>query len=276
MNLNNDVNLLGIKSLSIQKRFLKMYFDANAGHIGSSLSCVDILTYVFFKLFNIKDEFILSKGHAAASLYSTLCEYGLIKEEQLDTFYKNNTYFSAHPPPNKLPKIPFATGSLGHGLSLSAGLSFGFKLSKLDNKVFCVTSDGELNEGSTWEAALFIQQHKLTNLLWFIDRNKLQGFGKTEEIIGLDLLKDKLVAFGFDVYEVDGHNFNEFLEIPVDFSKFKKPVVIICNTIKGKGWLNLENTVASHYLPIEKEDYKNFIERIDSEIEELKSMINEK
>jgi transketolase len=276
MNLNHDVNLLEIKSLSIQKRFLKMYFDANAGHIGSSLSCVDILTYVFFKLFNIKDEFILSKGHAAASLYSTLCEYGLIKEEQLDTFYKNNTYFSAHPPPNKLPKIPFATGSLGHGLSLSAGLSLGFKLSKLDNKVFCVTSDGELNEGSTWEAALFIQQHKLTNLIWFIDRNKLQGFGKTEEILGLDMLKDKLVAFGFDVYEVDGHNFNEFLEIPVDFSKFKKPVVIICNTIKGKGWLNLENTVASHYLPIEKEDYKNFIERIDSEIEELKSMINEK
>ena len=276
MNLNHDVNLLEIKSLSIQKRFLKMYFDANAGHIGSSLSCVDILTYVFFKLFNIKDEFILSKGHAAASLYSTLCEYGLIKEEQLDTFYKNNTYFSAHPPPNKLPKIPFATGSLGHGLSLSAGLSLGFKLSNLDNKVFCVTSDGELNEGSTWEAVLFIQQHKLTNLLWFIDRNKLQGFGKTEEILGLDLLKDKLVAFGFDVYEVDGHNFNEFLEIPVDFSKFKKPVVIICNTIKGKGWLNLENTVASHYLPLEKEDYKNFIERIDSEIEELKSMINEK
>jgi transketolase len=276
MNLNYDVNLLEIKSLSIQKRFLKMYFDANAGHIGSSLSCVDILTFVFFKLFNIQDEFILSKGHAAASLYSSLCEYGLIEEEQLDTFYKNNTYFSAHPPPNKLPKIPFATGSLGHGLSLSAGLSFGFKLSKLKNKVFCVTSDGELNEGSTWEAALFIQQHKLTNLLWFIDRNKLQGFGKTEEILGLDLLKDKLASFGFDVYEVDGHNFKEFLELPVDFSKYKKPVVIICNTIKGKGWLNLENTVASHYLPLEKEEYKYFIERIDGEIEELKSMINEK
>lgn len=276
MNLNNDVNLLKIKSLNIQKRFLKMYFDANAGHVGSSLSCVDILTFVFFKLFDIQDEFILSKGHAAASLYSSLCEYGLIEEEQIDSFYKNNTYFSAHPPPNKLPKIPFATGSLGHGLSLSAGLSFGFKLRNLNNKVFCVTSDGELNEGSTWEAALFIQQHKLTNLLWFIDRNKLQGFGKTEEILSLDLLNDKLISFGFDVYEVDGHDFKGFLELPIEFSTYNKPVVIICNTIKGKGWLKLENTVASHYLPFEKEEYQSFIERIDDEIEELKSKIHEK
>lgn len=275
MNSSNYINFLKIKSLNIQKRFLKMYFDANAGHVGSSLSCVDILTFVFFKLFTIQDEFILSKGHAAASLYSSLCEYGLIREEQLDTFYKNNTYFAAHPPPNKLPKIPFATGSLGHGLSLSAGLSYGFKLSNLNHKVFCVTSDGELNEGSTWEAALFIKQHNLTNLLWFIDRNKLQGFGNTEEILVLDSLNDKLVSFGFDVYEVDGHNFGEFLDLSIDFDKFYKPVVIICNTIKGKGWCK-ENTVSSHYLPLEIEDFTNFIERIDSEIDKLKSMINEK
>src|ERR1700761_1351079 len=167
--------MLGIKRDSIRNRLIRMYRQANAGQVGGSLSCLEMITFIRFGLMKTGDELILSKGHAAALLYSVLAEEGLISEDEIETFYRNGTYLSAHPPVNKIRGIPFATGSLGHGLSIAAGLGLAGKLKKNDKKIYCITSDGELNEGSSWEAALFIAHHNLTNVVWFIDRNYLQG-----------------------------------------------------------------------------------------------------
>jgi transketolase len=250
------------RALSVKKRFLGMYKAANAGHVGCSLSCAEILTFVEFGWMKEGDEIILSKGHAAASLYSVLAEAGKIDESEIATFYKNSTYLAAHPPTNKLKGIPFATGSLGHGLSLAAGLGLAATLKKTGKHIFCVTSDGELNEGSTWEAALFIAHHKLTNVVWLVDRNRLQGFGRTEDVLGLDPLDKKIEAFGFDVIQINGHDFNEFNTAKEKAAKNKKPTAIICNTVKGNNWTTYENKVDSHYLPM-KEEY----ELVMSEVE---------
>jgi len=199
------------------------------------------------------DEIVLSKGHAAALLYSVLAEDGIISEKEIETFYQNGTFLSAHPPVNKIKGIPFATGSLGHGLSIAAGLGLANKLKQSTKKIYCITSDGELNEGSTWEAALFIAHHNLQNVVWFVDRNYLQGFGRTEDTMQLDPLDKKLESFGFQVITADGHNFDNLSKAFSMFEK-KKPLAIICNTIKGKG-LAMENTVDCHYLPLTEEDF---------------------
>ncbi len=199
------------------------------------------------------DELILSKGHAAALLYSILAEDGTISAAEIETFYKNGTHLSAHPPVNKIKGIPFATGSLGHGLSIAAGLGLANKLKKNNKKIYCITSDGELNEGSTWEAALFMAHHNLNNVVWFIDRNYIQGFGRTEDTMKLEPLDKKLESFGFNVVMADGHNF-ESLQSATSALSQQKPTAIICKTIKGKD-LKLEDTVDCHYLPLTEEDY---------------------
>lgn len=260
---NELVNLLS-KALAIKKRFLRMYKFANAGHIGSSLSCAEMLTFVKFACMKDTDHFILSKGHAAAALYSTLAEAGNLSEGDIESFYKNGTYLPAHPPANKIKGIPFATGSLGHGLSLAAGFGMASKLRKDNRSIYCITSDGELNEGSTWEAAMFISQHRLTNVIWLIDRNRFQGFGSTEEVMNLDPLSQKLESFGFTVLEVDGHDFNDLLSTRKGLLEIKKPIVIICNTTKGRGW-SLENTLDSHYLPFKDDEYNAIIHFLDEE-----------
>ena len=263
MNFSNaDKNNLIIKSLNIKKRFVEMYYKANAGHIGSSLSCVDMLTSVYFNWMKSTDEVILSKGHAAASLYSLLAEDGIISEKEISTFYQNGTYLAAHPPANKISKIPFATGSLGHGLSISAGLGLASRLKRNDKKIFCVTSDGEINEGSTWEAALFISHHNLKNVIWLIDRNKLQGFGSTEDVMKLGPLDAKLIAFGFNVVTINGHDFDELNSIKEFYEKSTTPIAVICNTIKGNGWLEQQNKLACHYVPFKDNEYKEMLKSI--------------
>jgi transketolase len=246
---------LRTRALSIKRRFLKMYKAANAGHLGSSLSCAELLTVAKFSWMKGDDKLILSKGHAAACLYSVLAEAGEITEEQIDSFYKNNTILPAHPPVNKIPGIPFATGSLGHGLPIAAGFGLSAKLSGSGVKTYCITSDGELDEGSTWEAALFIAQHNLTNVRWIIDRNNLQGFGRTEEIIRLEPLGDKLSSFGFAVLTVEGHNLRDLAALSKNFDSENRPVAVIANTTKGNGWIRMADTLGCHYLPIADEDY---------------------
>jgi transketolase len=244
--------MLETKKQSIRKRLIKMYNKANAGHVGCSLSCLEMIVFVKFELMKSEDELILSKGHAAALLYSVMAEAGDLSEEDIDTFYQNGTYLSAHPPVNKIKGIPFATGSLGHGLSIAAGLGVASKLKKNTKRIYCITSDGEINEGSTWEAALFIAHHNLQNVVWLIDRNYLQGFGRTEDTLRLDPLDKKLMSFGFEVATADGHNFNS-LRTATENIQNEKPLVVICNTIKGKD-LKLQNTVDCHYLPLTEED----------------------
>lgn len=251
------------KALSIKKRFLKMYQAANAGHIGSSLSCAEILTFVKFAWMAESDEIILSKGHAAASLYSLLAEAGILSESDIATFYQNNTYLPAHPPAEKIRGIPFGTGSLGHGLSIAAGLGLAASFKNNRKKIFCITSDGELNEGSTWEAALFIAHHQLKNVVWLIDRNRFQGFGATEDVMKLESLAEKLSAFGFHVLTANGHDFNDLEKAKENYTLIEKPLAIICNTIKGKGWKAYENKMDSHYLPMKGDMFDELNKEIE-------------
>jgi transketolase len=243
------------KAFSIKKRFLGMYKAANAGHVGCSLSVAEIITFVRFNWMKDNDEIILSKGHAAAAIYSMLAEEGILSEDDIKTFYKNNTYLAAHPPVNKIKRVPFATGSLGHGLSIAAGLGLAQKLKKSDKKVFCITSDGEINEGSTWEAALFIAHHNLKNVVWLMDRNRLQGFGLTEDVMKLEPLDKKLEAFGFNVIIAEGHNFASLEEAKNKAAKSDIPTAIICNTTKGRSWKLYEGKLDSHYLPMKDDHY---------------------
>src|SRR5687768_7085526 len=150
---------------SVKQRFLTMYRRAGAGHIGSSLSCAEILVFLKFGWMRDDDTLVLSKGHAAAALYSLLAEAGALTQAQIESYYEDGTELPALPPVNAIREIPFATGSLGHGLSLSAGMALGARLSRRERRFFCVTSDGELDEGSVWEAALFIAHHALTNVV---------------------------------------------------------------------------------------------------------------
>jgi transketolase len=243
-----------------------MYKTANAGHVGTSLSCAELLTFISFGWAAQDDEIILSKGHAAALLYSTLAERGVLTEQDIDTFYKNGTTLAAHPPARGLRGIPFATGSLGHGLSLAAGMVLAHQLKNTPKHVFCVTSDGELDEGSIWEAAAFIIHHKLANVIWLIDRNHLQGFGRTENVLKLEPLSDRLRAMGFYVSECDGHNFISLANAKSELQQASLPGVIICNTIKGRGWRSLENTVDCHYLPMNDEQYELLRQTLTDEL----------
>jgi transketolase len=236
-----------------------MYKTANAGHVGCSLSCLEVIVFIKFYLMKSEDELILSKGHAAALLYSVLAEDGVISEEDIQSFYKDGTLLSAHPPVNKIKGIPFATGSLGHGLSIAAGLGLANKLKKKSKKIYCITSDGELNEGSTWEAALFISHHCLKNVVWFIDRNYVQGFGRTEDTLKLDPLDKKLESFGFEVLIADGHDFDS-LKTTVVQCHDEKPLAVICNTTKGKD-LTLQDTIDCHYLPLTDSDFQKLIQQ---------------
>ena len=237
-----------------------MYKKANAGHIGTSLSCLDILLYLFLRKMKPQDKFVLSKGHAAAGLYAVLAEAGRIDKALLDTFYKDGTSLAAHPPCNGAIKdIPFGTGSLGHGLSLAAGMAFSTRFSKKKFKVYCVISDGDCNEGSTWEAALFAAQQKLDNLIVIVDKNNLQGFGKTKDVINLDPLDKKWEAFNFDV--VSASDGNDFLSIERAFNKMKlkkskQPKCIVAHTTKGSGVSYMENKMEWHYLPMSDGQYK--------------------
>jgi transketolase len=237
-----------------------MYKKANAGHIGSSLSCAEILVFLKFAWMRDTDRLLLSKGHAVAALYSLLAEVHLLTPRQIDSYYEEGTLLPALPPFNAIPEIPLATGSLGHGLSVSAGMALGARLDRRDRRIFCVTSDGELDEGSVWEAALFIAHFKLTNVVWLIDRNQIQAIGRTEDVLALEPLAAKLRAFGFHVVDAGGHDFASLLAARDGCARIldagQAPVVIIANTVKGNGISYLRDTVDSHYLPMSDAQYE--------------------
>jgi transketolase len=262
----NELQMLEERALSVKRRFLAMYKKANAGHIGSSLSCTELLVLCRFAWMSEGDRFVLSKGHAAGALYSVLAEAGRLSEEDIDTFYEEGTFLSALPPFGAIDEIPFATGSLGYGLSICAGMAMGARFKKEHRRFFCVTSDGELNEGSVWEAALFIAHHRLKNVIWMIDRNKLQAIGRTEDVLALEPLNEKLTAFGFHVLPVDGHDFRALLaarDASISFlERNNQPVVLVANTVKGHGISFMEDTVDCHYLPLENAQYAQAVSEL--------------
>ena len=233
---------------------VKMVNKGGSSHIGSVLSIVDILAALYGRVMQYRsnepkwvnrDRFILSKGHAGAGVYAVLAECGFFNIAELDKHYQDGSIFSGHVSHKGVPGVELSTGSLGHGLPVASGMALAAKIDKKSHKIFVVMSDGELDEGSNWEAFMFASHHELNNLTAIIDRNKLQSMKTTEETLSLEPLRDKLIAFGWNVIEVDGHNHDELFSA-ID-SDTKKPKVIIANTIKGKGVSFMENEIAWHY-----------------------------
>jgi len=210
----------------------------------------------------LRDFFLLSKGHAALALYVVLCKKGFFSKKFLiNNFLKNGGRLGGHPDHNRSLGIEYSSGSLGHGLSVGAGIALGKKRNKISGNVYVLLGDGECNEGMIWESMMFASNFKLNNLTAIIDNNNLQGLDYSENIINLKPFDKKLKSFGWDVHIVDGH---DFLELKKIFNKKNtKPKAIIANTIKGKGLFSMENTINSHYETIDsKKKYEKFIKEL--------------
>lgn len=240
-------------------RLLRMHFESNAGHLGGNLSSIDIMLCLYHQTLKLNDVFILSKGHAAGALYTTLWTVGKLTEEDLSTFHKDGTILSGHPPVNRFPEIKFATGSLGHGFSLAAGIAMAKKIKQETGRVFCLTSDGEWNEGSCWEALIFSKHQKLNNLTLIVDANGLQGFGTTKEVANLDSMAEKFKSFNIPVAEINGHDIASITKALEPKKEFN---VVIAKTIKGKGVSFMENKMEWHYLPLKDDQYNHALREL--------------
>jgi len=258
-------------SKELRKKILKLKYASQGGHLGSALSCIDILNVLYFKVLNIdpanplkedRDRFIFSKAHAAGALYSVLCQRGFFPESQLVECV-DGSKIAGHAVRGSLPGIEVSAGSLGHGFPMANGMALAAKIDAAKHRVIVMVSDGECDEGTTWESALFSAHNQLDNLTVVIDYNKIQSFGRVDEVMDLEPFAKKWESFGFNVVEVDGHNFDEleraFLMME---NQNKKPNVIICHTIKGKGIKEMENTVESHYHKVTSEEYEQFLKQL--------------
>ncbi len=248
------------QSTRAKLRLLQMHFDSGAGHIGGDLSALDILLVLYHNILSPEDDFVLSKGHAAGALYVTLWSIGLLRDEDLRQFHQDATRLPGHTPASGIPGIRFATGSLGHGLSLASGLALGKRLQNMPGRVFALMSDGEWNEGSCWDALIFSNHQKLANLTFIVDLNGLQGFGSTHEVAELGSLADKFKEFGVVTEELDGHDpaaLTSALDSPIP-----GPRALIARTCKGHGVSFMENRMEWHYLPMSGEQYEQAIREI--------------
>ncbi len=247
-----------LKKLSNKLRFsiIKMSKETKSPHLASSLSCIDIIATLYNSILkinkkninsNLRDRFILSKGHAAAALYVALEYKNIITKTELKSYTKKGSLLEEHPSP-KLAGVEAATGSLGHGLSIGCGIALSSKISKKKFMTYVLMSDGECNEGSVWEAALFASAKKLSNLCAFVDYNKWQATGRSEDILKLGSLKKKFYEFGWRVLEIDGHNHFSIISACKKANReSSKPTIVIANTIKGKGVSFMENDNNWHY-----------------------------
>ena len=239
-------------------RVVKMSSKAKSAHLGSCLSCMDILVALYFDILNLdaskpkddtRDIFIMSKGHAAMSLYAVLSERGFFDKGTLEKFNIDGSLLAEHPPAKGIPGVEAATGSLGHGLPIAAGQALGMKLKSKGpsskNRVYALLSDGENNEGSIWEAAMFASSNGLNNLTVFIDYNKWQATGRSEEIMNGHDLEARWKAFGWETYRINGHDIKEILN--VGSIRSDAPIAIIADTIKGKGVSFMEDDNNWHY-----------------------------
>jgi transketolase len=243
-------------------RLLKMHFESGVGHLGGNLSSLDLLLTLYHRVLRSEDQFVLSKGHAAGALYVTLWSTGKLSDDRLREFHKDHTHLAGHPVPNGLPEISFATGSLGHGLGLAAGVALGKRLQGQPGRVFCLTSDGDWNEGSTWEALTFLSHHRLVNLTLIIDLNGLQGFGATADIANLHSLPQKLREFGLTVLEINGHDPGAILSA-LNHPPGERPSAIVATTVKGHGVSFMENKMEWHYLPMTAEQYRTAVGEVE-------------
>ena len=253
-------------SKKVRKNILKIIHKTKSPHIGGSLSCVEILVSLFFKALKVspadpanpnRDRFILSKGHACPALYAVLAERGFMTEEDLQGFAVDNGVLEQHPTRDIKSGIEVSTGSLGHGLSIGVGMALAAKKDRKNYKIYVLLSDGELNEGSVWEAAMFASHHNLDNLVAIIDYNKIQALGYTKNIINLEPLSKRWSSFGWAVSEIDGHDYSQIFKVfdKIPFST-GKPNIIIAHTVKGKGISFMEDKLLWHYRSPNDEEYE--------------------
>ncbi|MCI5538666.1 MAG: transketolase [Oscillospiraceae bacterium] len=254
------------KANELRNLCLDTTYWAGSGHIGGGLSVMDILTVLYYKYMNIKvedpkwddrDRFILSKGHAGIAYAPVLCDKGFNDKEMLKTFNLSGSKMGMHLDSNKVVGVDASTGSLGHGMSIAVGTALAARLLGKDYKTYVVLGDGECDEGSNWEAAMSASHYKVTNMISFVDRNKCMIDGRTEDVMKLEPFCDKWTAFGFIVKEIDGNNIKELCEA-IDFAlenKTDKPVMIVCNTLKGCGIDFIEDNYLWHYGAFDDEKY---------------------
>ncbi len=278
----NEEELRELESISknLRKRALTMVYKAQSGHPGGALSSIDLLLILYKKIMKLspqwkednewkkRDRFILSKGHASAALYSVLCEFGYFCPTEIDNFRQLGAKLQGHPNNEYVQGVEVPSGSLGQGLSLANGIALSLKLDKNPAKVFVLLGDGELQEGQIWEAAMTSNHYKLNNLVAIIDRNRLQIDGDTEDVMGLEPLADKWRAFGWEVIETNGHDYQEIYEAyqkaSLLGSQKASPVVIIANTIKGKGVSFMENNAGWHGKAPSEDEFNRAIDELKS------------
>ena len=250
------------KAKEIRRDIVDMVYHAGSGHPGGSLSCADIMTVLFHEKMNLdEDKFILSKGHCAPTYYSCLASIGKIPHEDLITFRKIDSYLEGHPS-NKINGIDVSSGSLGQGLSVANGMALAKQLDGERGKIYCMLGDGEIEEGQIWEAAMTANKYSLNNVVAFVDYNGLQIDGNIMDVKGVDNLKEKFEAFGWNAQEIDGHDMQAIIEAIDNTNNSDKPNVIIAKTIKGKGVSFMENQVGWHGKAPNEEEYKQAMEEL--------------
>ncbi|GLI84688.1 transketolase, N-terminal subunit [Rossellomorea marisflavi] len=273
-----DIKALERKATEIRKLLVEMIFEAGTGHTGSSLSNADILTVLYYHVMKVdpknpewedRDRYVQSKGHAVESYWAVLADKGFIEKEELKTFSQYGSRLIGHPN-NKVPGVEMNTGALGHGLSVSVGMALAAKMDKRSHRVFTLMGDGELAEGSVWEAAMAASQYKLDNLIGIIDRNRLQITGKTDEVMDNEPLDKKWESFGWEVIQVDGHDLEALIRVFDGLPGVAgKPTMIIANTLKGKGISLAEGVPSWHHHVPNKEEYESAMKEFSQRMEAL-------
>ena len=266
---------LNIQALSIRRRLLRLIHVAKAGHTGGSLSSVDILVALYYRVLRIRpdepawadrDRFILSKGHAVEGYYCVLADRCFFPESVLETYGQPGSVLNGHPTV-KVPGVEFNTGALGHGLSAGVGMALAAIMDKKDFRVFVLMGDGEQAEGSVWEAAMAGSHFGLSNLTAIIDRNHLQISGNTEEVMAIDDLKTRWTAFGWNVKDVDGHDIARLIEVLEEPGIHDKPTMIIAHTVKGRGVSFIENQAAWHHRVPKEDELARALEELSPALE---------
>lgn len=272
---------LEITACKARMGIIEGVFNAKSGHPGGSLSCVDIITYLYFNHMNVdpanpkmedRDRFVLSKGHAAPALYAVLALKGFFPQEWIKTLRKSDSNLQGHPSIKYTPGVDMCTGSLGQGISAACGMALGAKLAKKDFRVYTILGDGEIQEGQVWEAAMYAPAKQLDNLVAVVDNNNLQIDGSVEEVSSPYPIGDKFRAFGWNVIEIDAHSFDE---IDSAFAAAKackgKPTCIVAKSIKGKGVSYMEDMVNWHGVAPNAEQYEQAMAELTEALKELEA-----
>lgn len=274
MDINRKKELKEI-ARTVRLDILEEIYTAASGHPGGSLSCTDILTYLYFEEMRVRpnepkwedrDRFVLSKGHAAPALYAVLAEKGYFDKKELLKLRRIDGMLQGHPDMKKTPGVDISTGSLGIGLSNACGMALAGRLQNRDYRVFAITGDGELQEGGIWEAAMFAAHYKLDRLFVFVDANGLQIDGRTRDVLCPEPIDRRFEAFGWDVQRIDGHDFDAIAAALENAKKISgKPHAIVCDTVKGKGVSFMENQASWHGSAPKKEQYEQAVRELSAQ-----------